>query len=60
LAEEDVVRVVRKIGADRVMFGTDLPGIPLQPQLEQILRLPFSEEEKRNILARNAKRILGI
>ena len=60
LAEEDVVRIFRKIGVERIMFGTDLPGIPLQPQLEQILRLPFTDEEKRMILSENAKRILKI
>ena len=60
LAEEDVVRVFRKIGVERIMFGTDLPGIPLQPQLEQILRLPFTDEEKRMLLSENARRILGI
>lgn len=60
LAEEDAVRVFRKIGVERIMFGTDLPGIPLQPQLEQLLRLPLTDEEKRQILAGNAKRILRI
>ncbi len=60
LAEEDVVRVFRKIGVERIVFGTDMPGIPLQPQLEQILRLPFTDEEKRMILAENAKRILRV
>ena len=60
LAEEDVVRVFRKIGIDRIMFGTDLPGIPLQPQLEQLLRLSFTDEEKGKILSGNAKRILRV
>jgi len=60
LAEEDAVRVFRKIGVERIMFGTDLPGIPLQPQLEQILRLPCTDGEKRMILAENARRILRI
>lgn len=60
LAEEDVVRVFRKIVVERIMFGTDLPGIPLQPQLEQILRLPFTDAEKKMILADNARRILKL
>jgi len=60
LAEEDAVRVFRKIGVERIMFGTDMPGIPLQPQLEQILRLPCTDGEKRMILAENARRILRI
>jgi len=60
LAEEDVVRVFRKIGVERIMFGTDFPAIAPQPQLEQLLRLPLSDEEKRMILSENAKRILHI
>lgn len=60
LAEEDAVRVFRKIGVERILFGTDFPAIALQPQLEQLLRLPLSDEEKRVILSKNAKRILRI
>lgn len=58
LAEEDTVRVFRKIGVERIMFGSDFPGIAPQPQLEQIMRLPLTDEEKRMILAENARRIL--
>ncbi|MEE9400347.1 MAG: amidohydrolase family protein [Dehalococcoidales bacterium] len=60
LAEEDTVRIMRKIGVERIMFGTDSPAIAPQPQLEQILRLPLSDEEKKLILSENAKRILHI
>ena len=60
MAEEDAVRVMHKIGVERVMFGTDFPVIAPQPQLEQILRLPLSDEEKSLILSENAKRVLHI
>jgi len=60
LAEEDVVRVFRKIGVERIMFGTDFAAIPLQIQLEQLLRVPLSDEEKRMLFSENAKRILHI
>ncbi len=60
LAEEDAVRIFRKIGVDRIIFATDFPGIAPQPQLEQILRLPLTGEEKEKILAENARRILKI
>jgi predicted TIM-barrel fold metal-dependent hydrolase len=60
LAEEDAIRVFRRIGMDRIMFGTDFPGLEPQPQLEQILRMPFTDAEKRMILSMNAKRILGL
>ena len=60
LAEEDAVRIFRKIGVERIMFGTDFPAIAPQPQLEQLLRLPLSDEEKQMVLSENAKRILRI
>ena len=60
LAEEDAVRIFRKIGIEKIIFGTDMPGIPQQPQLEQILRLPLEDREKRQILSENAKRVLKI
>jgi predicted TIM-barrel fold metal-dependent hydrolase len=60
LAEEDLVRVMRKIGVDRIIFGTDYPFMPIQSQLEQILRLPLTDVEKRQILSENARRILHL
>jgi len=60
LAEDDAVRVMRRIGINRIMFGTDFPGVAPQPQVEQILRLPLTEEEKRMILVENAKRVLRL
>jgi predicted TIM-barrel fold metal-dependent hydrolase len=60
LAEEDAVRIFRKIGVERIMFATDFPGIAPQPQLEQILRMPLTDEEKRMLLSENAKRIIHI
>lgn len=60
IAEEDAVRVMRRVGIKRIMFGTDGPARMLQPSLEQILRLDLTEDERRMILAENAKRIYGI
>jgi predicted TIM-barrel fold metal-dependent hydrolase len=60
LAEEDAPRILRKIGVARIMFGSDGPSLPFQLQLEQLLRLPLTDDEKRRILAENAKRIYRI
>ena len=60
LAEDDAVRVIRSIGIKRVMFGTDFPGVAWQPQVEQILRLPLTDQEKHFILVENAKNILKL
>ncbi len=60
LAEEDAVRIMRKIGIERIMFGTDGPSVLIEPQMQSFLRLPLNDEEKRMLLAENAKRILNI
>lgn len=60
LAEEDAIRIMRKIGIERIMFGTDGPAVSIEPQMEAMLRMPLTDAEKRMILAENAKRILKI
>ncbi len=60
LAEADVPRIFRKIGTDRILFGTDFPALEPQPQIEQLIRMPLTDEEKRMILAENAKRVLRL
>jgi uncharacterized protein len=56
----DAERVLRKVGIERFMFGSDGPRFRFQPALEQILALGLSSDEKRAILADNARRIYGI
>ncbi len=59
-AVEDAVRVMRKVGVDRFMYGSDGPRFRFQPGLEQILALDLAADEKRAILSENAKRVYGI
>jgi predicted TIM-barrel fold metal-dependent hydrolase len=60
LAEEDAVRIIRKIGVERILFGSDGPAHERLPQLEQLLRLPLNRKEKQLILSENTRRILHI
>jgi predicted TIM-barrel fold metal-dependent hydrolase len=60
LAFDDAVRVLRKVGVERFMFGSDGPRFRFQPALQQVLALDLTESEKRAILAGNARRIYGI
>ena len=60
LSELDAGRIIHKIGAERVMFGSDAPNHDPITQVEEILGLDLTEEEKQMVLAGNAKRILGI
>jgi len=47
--------------ADKVIFGSDWPGVPgIKANIEAIRALPISEEAKAKILGENAARILGI
>ena len=57
---EDAVRLIRSLGADRFLFGSDGPRFLLQPQLEQILALDLTDDERQMILAGNAKRVYRI
>jgi predicted TIM-barrel fold metal-dependent hydrolase len=60
LAEEDAVRVLRKVGIDRFLFGTDGPSVMPQPYIEQILGLALTDDEHRRVLAENATRLYGL
>jgi uncharacterized protein len=56
-------RVFRKIGVERIMFGTDAPGhgdLDVADRAAQILALPISDGEKEAILSANAKQFLGL
>jgi predicted TIM-barrel fold metal-dependent hydrolase len=47
--------------ADKVIFGSDWPGMPhIKRNIELIRALPLTEETKDKILGENAARILGI
>lgn len=60
LSDDEAVAVIRKIGADRIMFGSDYPWFDPVRDAARIQRLPLSEGEKRAILFENAQRILGL
>ena len=50
--------LVRKIGSERVLFGTDCPFYSPAPQLGKVVFADISENDKKNILRLNALRIL--
>jgi predicted TIM-barrel fold metal-dependent hydrolase len=52
--------MVREVGAERVVFGTDQPFIDPRPQLGRIAFAKIADAERRLILGGNAARLLGI
>lgn len=53
-----IEKMVREVGSEKVVFGTDLPmqGYPFQ--MGAVIGAKISEEDKKNILRNNALRIL--
>ncbi len=60
ISDDFFVSIVREIGVERVMFGTDFPFIDPNEQIERMKRLTFTEEEKQLVFSGNAKRIYRI
>ena len=60
-SDQELGQLIRDIGADRVMMGSDFPWYDLDRQVERVMELPvLSQEEKEGILGANAERILGL
>ena len=53
---DDLAYAVEMLGADRVLFGSDMPGNYLV-NVGQVEELPISDEEKEKIYAKNALRV---
>ena len=58
--DEDAVKFINKIGADRIIFGSDSPWGTPDDDIKRIKNLPISDEAKRLILGRNAVRVFKL
>ncbi|MCL2299546.1 MAG: amidohydrolase family protein [Firmicutes bacterium] len=52
--------LVSKIGAERVLYGSDLPMRDPAPQLGWVAYARISEEDKKKIFYENIKRLMGL
>jgi len=52
--------VIRNIGVDRVLFGSDNPVASLSEALNAFYKLDFNETEREKILYKNAVELLGL
>lgn len=59
MSPEHAAELIRKIGTDRVMWGTDYPMWNACEELERFNKLPLNDEEREDILSRNALTLLG-
>jgi predicted TIM-barrel fold metal-dependent hydrolase len=55
-----IEQLVNEAGADRVLFGSDMPLLDPRPQLGKIITAQIPPEAKRKILSENARALLGI
>ena len=59
--DQQLAQLVKDIGPEKVMMGTDFPWYDLDHTVERIMELPvLSKEEKEGMLGANAERILGL
>lgn len=59
-ALEDAARLIRRLGVERVLFGSDAPGADQQPQILQLLRSGLTDRELDLVLVDNARPVLGL
>lgn len=52
-------RFIAEVGSEQILFGTDFPWFSISYYLGAVLAACPTEDDARNILHRNAKRLLG-
>ena len=57
---QTLLRFVREVGAERVLFGSDIPFGTMAAELQKILSLPVSDREREAILGGNIRRLTGL
>lgn len=57
ISDEKTVEIIRRYGAERVLFGTDYPMWSPVKELDRFMNLPLTEEEKRMILSENVRKV---
>ena len=60
-ADEDIVRVIKNHGAEKILFATDSPWNDQKAYIDRFCSLPgLSDKEKEMILGQNAERLLQL
>jgi predicted TIM-barrel fold metal-dependent hydrolase len=59
-SQETILRFVKEIGAERVLFASDIPFGTMETELTKVLSLPIKDDEKELILSKNVKRLIDL
>jgi hypothetical protein len=60
ISDELTVEIIRRYGADRVLFGTDYPMWSPIKELDRFMNLPLTDDERRMILSENVRKVYDI
>jgi uncharacterized protein len=60
MSDDEAVALIRRFGAERILFGSDWPWFHPVRDIDRIEALPLSDSERRLILGENARRVMGI
>lgn len=60
LSDEQFMRIVRKHGADKILFATDSPWEGQKDYIQRIEKMPLSIQEKKQIFSENAVHLLQL
>ncbi len=60
LKDDEAAAAIRKVGTDRMMFGSDYPWFDPALDAARIARLPLTDAEKRAVLYENAARVFTV
>ena len=61
LASPDMVmRFIKEVGHERILFGSDIPFGTMKWELEKVLSLPIGDDKKELILSKNLRRLIGL
>jgi predicted TIM-barrel fold metal-dependent hydrolase len=57
---ETILRFIKMIGKERILFGSDIPFGNMKRELEKILSLPIGDDDREWILSKNLKSFLTL
>jgi len=57
---QTIIEFEKKIGSERILFGSDIPFGTMKREAEKVLSLPLGDDKKDQICSGNIKRLIGL